>query len=122
MKIDCADAITLITGRLCVPIERLYQLYNEFLDENLYTHQLPRAFRYADPIVREQLQEFSAYLDGRSINGDNWQQEIRLAREKFGDEFELMTAAQAWQRLHPLDEPILKDKAVIVVETPEAKP
>jgi hypothetical protein len=121
MKVNCADAMTMITGNLCVPVDRVYALYNEFLDDNLYTHQLPRAGRFAEPIVREQLPELAAYLAGRKITPENWQQEIAAAREEFGDEFTIQTAAQAWQHMHPLDEPILKGKEVVVVDAPEAQ-
>jgi hypothetical protein len=121
VKINCADAMTMIAGSLCVSVDRVYALYNEFLDENLYTHQLPRAGRFSEPIVREQLPELAAYLADRTITPENWQGEISAARERFGDEFEIQTAAQAWQHIHPLEEPILKGKKVIVVEVPEVK-
>jgi hypothetical protein len=121
VKINCADAMTMIAGSLCVSVDRVYALYNEFLDENLYTHQLPRAGRFSEPIVREQLPELAAYLTGRTITPENWQDEIAAAREEFGDEFTIQTAAQAWQHIHALEEPILKGKKVVVVEVPEAK-
>jgi hypothetical protein len=122
VKINCSDAITLIKGNLCVPIDRLYELYNELLDENLYTHQLPRAGRFMQPIVKKQLSELNMYLADRVITAENWQEEVKAARERFGDVFEIATAGQAWDRLRPLEEPILKGKKVIVVEPPEPKP
>lgn len=121
MKINCADAMTMIEGNLCVSVDRLYALYNEFLNDNLYTHQLPRAGDFSQPIIREQLPELAAYLASRRVTPENWQQEVAAARERFGDEFEIQTAAQAWQHIHPLEEPILKGKKVVVVEVPEGQ-
>src|SRR5579875_2554334 len=122
MKINCADAITMIAGKLCVSVDRLYALYNEFLDDNLYTHQLHRAGRFAQPIVRKQLPELAAYLDGRRITEDNWQLALNAARARFGDEFQIEKPGYAWQHIHPMHEPILQGKKVIAVEISETRP
>lgn len=47
------QVITLGDGRLACGIGEVYEALNGLLDDDLMTHQLPRAGRFAEPHVRE---------------------------------------------------------------------
>jgi hypothetical protein len=132
MKIDCADAITLITGKLFVSVERLYTLYNSMTGDNLYTHQLPRAFKACCAPVRAELPALTEWLRGKygatkyrghedfdSHNTEfspKWEIVLGEARSKFGDSFEA-TPINDFERIHPLEELTRKvgtDKIIVV--------
>ena len=103
MKINCADAITIITGNLTVSVERLYTLYNELTGDNLYTHQLPRAGRAVEPHARRQFPELSEALKSRPIDTSNWTSVVAEMRGRFGDEFHIDPLTD-WQTINPLSE------------------
>ena len=103
MKISCADAITVITGRLCVSVDRLYALYNELTSDTLFTHQLVRAGRTCEPYVREQLPKLAEFLDCRDINPDTYKDVLRKARCVFGDSFDIEPFAN-WEQKNPIAE------------------
>lgn len=48
------QVITLGDGRLACEIGQVYEALNGLLDDNLMTHQLPRAARFVEPQVREE--------------------------------------------------------------------
>lgn len=103
MKINCAEAITLLTGSLTVPVERLYTLYNELTGDNLYTHQLPRAFKTCLPHAERAFPKMAEWLRERPINRDNWQQVVDATKQQFGDEFHLEPLTE-WQQIDPITE------------------
>ena len=107
MAINCADAFTLLTGRLAVPVERLYTLYNELTRDNLYTHQLPRAFRICRPSVAKQLPELARYCAHiePTVTTKNWMQCVEDVRSKFGDSFEI-EHVEDWCHKDPILEAI----------------
>jgi hypothetical protein len=126
MKISCADAITLITGKLFCSVDRLYTLYNELTGDNLYTHQLPRAYHACAPSVRKELPDLTASLRATYQADENfsefsgfspkWEKVLSNAREVFGNEFEVTPIAD-WEHIHPLEELTRKvgtDKIIVI--------
>jgi hypothetical protein len=112
MKINCADAITLITGRLFVSVDRLYKLYNAMTKDNLYTHQLPRAYKSCAPHVRKELPDLTASLRATYQADENfenciwfpkWEKVLANARKVFGDSFEV-TPLPSFEHIDPLEE------------------
>ena len=95
MRINCADAITLLTGNLTVPVERLYTLYNGLTGDNLFTHQLPRAFRACQPHAEQAFPRLAEWLrdPDRAITTENWRQIVAAAKKVFGDRFDLEPVA-----------------------------
>ena len=128
MKINCADAITLITGNLFCSVDRLYTLYNELTGDNLYTHQLPRAYRTCAPFIRKELPDLTASLRATyQANEDiafspEWEKVLVNAQKVFGDEFTVTPIAN-WEHVNPLEEltrMVGKDKIIVVDLGPEA--
>lgn len=61
-RFHIGDIITVITGRLVSPrhVEGLYDILNWMTDDNLFTHQLPRASRECTPSLRRQCPDIAA--------------------------------------------------------------
>lgn len=54
MDLTTRELITMGIGWLFCPIERVYEICNFLTGDNLFTHQLPRAFRMVEPILKKQ--------------------------------------------------------------------
>jgi hypothetical protein len=56
------DVLTAMTGRLVSPrhIEGVYDILNWMTGDSLFTHQLPRASREAEPVLRERFPDLAA--------------------------------------------------------------
>jgi hypothetical protein len=132
MEITCADAITLITGKLFCSVARLYEIFNELLSDNLYTHQLPRAARACCEPIRRELPELTEWLgakygvtkrtgieafdSGCTQFSPKWEIVLTEAKAKFGDSFEV-TKLDDFEHIHPLEELTRKvgtDKIIMV--------
>lgn len=53
MKFTTGEVISAGTGRLCCQMDGVYRILNYLTGDNLYTHQLPRAFKACEAWVRE---------------------------------------------------------------------
>lgn len=89
MKITCADAITMMAGKLLVDIGRLYELYNFLLNDNLMTHQLPQAKRKTDAYLRESLPAVAAYIDTAEYDKSKYKEYLANGVAILGDEFHI---------------------------------
>jgi hypothetical protein len=103
MTINCADAITLITENLMVPVERLYTLYNAMTGDSLFTHQLPRAFRACEPAARAAFPRLTEFTDANPITTENYRDVLRKAIMVCGDAFEIEPLAD-WVVRDPIEE------------------
>lgn len=125
INISCGDAITLITGKLFCSVDRLYTLYNKLTGDNLYTHQLPRAYLACAPHIRRELPDLTASLRATYQANENfeetefspkWEKVLENAKKVFGDEFHVTPIAD-WEHIHPLEELTRKigtDKIIVV--------
>lgn len=50
-EFDLATILSITTGRLLCPIDNVYEILNHMTDDNLYTHQLPRAREICGPVL-----------------------------------------------------------------------
>ena len=117
MKFTTAAVISAATGKLVCPIDRLYAIYNYLTGDNLFTHQLPRAYRACDSWVKEQC-PWTQELNVDLCNRDNWQAWLADAEQKYGAEHELAPLpAGIWQSCDPIQEAIelMEDKSKVVV-------
>jgi len=94
--VNCADLLTIITGRLFVRIERVYELYNGLTGDNLFTHQLPRASKFYAPLARMQYPEMTKWLESRTISRSNYLSVLAEATRTFGDVFGLTECGVEW--------------------------
>lgn len=116
MKMTCGELLSVGTGRLCCSIERIYELMNFLTGDNLYTHQLPRAFRECQPWVVSQF-PWLGTLDESKCNKDNWWGWVAGICMEHGDEFEVSALpAGRWTRVDPIQEAIemTEDKDKII--------
>jgi len=84
----------------------IYKMLNYLLDDNLYTHQIPRACRFVRGFViaqHPQLEEWELYDE--QINTDNWKKYLDMAEELFGKELELTPIPNSlWTYKDPIEE------------------
>lgn len=62
------------TSALCCPIGDLYDILNHLTGDNLFTHALPRAARFASPLVRAMFPALPESIDLTGIKeaSDPW--------------------------------------------------
>jgi phage host-nuclease inhibitor protein Gam len=119
MRVTTGEIISAGTGLLCCDLGRLYEVMNFLTGDNLFTHQLTRAFHVCEPWVKQQ-HPWLLELNTEDCTRENWQTWLAAAEDKFGRHHELFPLpGGAWEHCHPLDEPILKNKSVILIK-PEA--
>lgn len=69
-----AAVLSTITGRLLCEIGGVYEVLNWMTGESVYTHQIPRISREAEPVIlaaHPQLRE--AVREALLVNTENWQ-------------------------------------------------
>jgi hypothetical protein len=76
------------TGVLLCPIDQLYEILNYLCDDNLYTHQLPRAIDECRAALPKQL-PWLVDVDASGVNRENWSEWLNEQRVKYGWLFEL---------------------------------
>ena len=117
MKCTTAEIITVGLGRLCVPMERVCELMNFLTKDNLFTHQLPRAFLTCEAWVKQH-HPWLERLDESGCNGQTWRRWIADAELKYGKEHELQPLPDGqWLSCDPVKEAIewTEDKSRVVV-------
>lgn len=120
MKFTTGEIISAGTGRLCCQMEGVYKIMNFLTGDNLFTHQLPRAFRACQAWVRKQC-PWLENLNEADCTTETWKTWLADAESKYGKEHELepLPAGQ-WHQCDPIQEAVelMEDKSkVIVVKT-----
>lgn len=70
-----ADVLSTITGRLMGKIGGVYEVLNWMTGESVFTHQLPRISREAQPVVIAMHPTLQQAVDERDqVNPDNWEE------------------------------------------------
>jgi len=100
------EVLTALTGRLLCPIDGLYRVLNFLTGAELYTHQLPRAFRVCSPFVAQQHPDLAA-LDWSGVNADTWRAWLLEQEQRFGDTRPLTPIpVGAYEQQDPIDEAV----------------
>lgn len=100
------EVLTALTGRLLCPIDGLYRVLNFLTGDELYTHQLPRAFRTCRPYVAQQHPDLAA-LDYSGVNAATWRAWLLAQEQQFGDTRPLTPIpADAYEQQDPLEEAV----------------
>lgn len=120
MKFPIAQILSAGTGRLCCPMADLYFIYNFLTGDNLYTHQLPRAFKVCQPWMQQQC-PWLAQVDESGCSPETWRAWLADLTERFGAEHELQPLpASVWQSQDPIAELIaLVGPGKVIVVAPE---
>lgn len=111
----------------------IYEILNHITGDNLFTHVLPRAARFAAPLILEdhpELKPAGACLDSldRWLASDRtpdksegikmWLAELRMTFPDIKPEYEIASYADAWLSMNPLDElaAMVGPEKIVVVE------
>jgi hypothetical protein len=89
------------------------------LNENLYTHQLPRAGRFCRPFIIQQYPQLADWdLFDKQVTTENWKQMVEKAKEMFGDEMEIEKPPEGVfnhkDPIEELNEMVGKEKVIVV--------
>jgi hypothetical protein len=92
-----AVVLSTITGRLLCDIGGIYEVLSYMTGESVFTHQIPRISREAEPVIlaaHPHLRE--AVREAALVNPDNWQEWRDRWIERYGAEIAVpkMTAAE----------------------------
>lgn len=118
MKFTTGEVISAGLGRLCCSMDRVYVIMNFLTGDNLFTHQLPRAFRACEANVKQQCPWLND-LNEADCTTENWREWLAAVEAKVGHEHELQPVPpELWQRCNPITEAIQlmggKDNVVVV--------
>lgn len=84
------DILSITTGRLVSPtlIEGVYGILNFMTNDDLFTHQLPRAADECKPYLLRQFPQF-ADIDASVINRENWRTWLAEQVKRYGELFDV---------------------------------
>jgi hypothetical protein len=90
MQFDIGTILSISHDHLLTDIGSVYKILNFMLDENLFTHQLPRAGKFCRPFVLQQYPQLEDWniLD-KQVNKDNWKEMVEKAKQMFGSELDI---------------------------------
>jgi len=123
--------LSVTTGRLCCNIGEVYEILNHLTGDNLFTHVLPRAGRFAGPLILEQYPELCAASDallrldnmivGAKQRGEKpasvvgqWLESLNLPQH-----YDIPSYADRWLSFDPIEElATMVPREKIVVRSP----
>ena len=117
MEFSTGEIITAATGKLCCPMDRVYAILNFLTGDNLFTHQLPRAFRACQAHVQEQC-SWTKELDESRCTSETWEAFLSDAEKKYGTKHNLFPLPSGlWTAKDPIQEAeeMIGPERVIVV-------
>lgn len=136
MKFTLRKILNFADGRMLTSMEDIYEFANFMTGDDLFTHQLPRAFREIEPVLKKQLPFLATgdfdldtakltralhdATDKRAVIGV-WLAEMTA---KYGDEHEVTPLAD-WMKQNPISELIQMRESregIILVQAPDAQP
>jgi hypothetical protein len=136
-----AAVLTITTGRLVSSMDDVYEILNHITGDNLFTHVLPRALRFAAPLLLGEESPLPALVELRACNTcldkldfwvskdrtekktecvKMWLAELRILFPNLPESFDIPSCADRWMALDPMAElegMIGKEK--IIAATPE---
>ena len=102
-------------------MDRVYEIMNFLTGDNLFTHQLPRAFHACESWVKTQCPWLNE-LKESDCTKETWQAWLADAEARFGKEHELNPLPHGqWMQRDPIQEAVelMEDKKrVIVIQAP----
>lgn len=83
---ELGDVLSITTGRLVSSrlIDGVYDILNYMTDDDLYTHQLPRASKECRPYLFDQHPQL-VNVDATTVTGENWQTWLDEQKKLYGD-------------------------------------
>lgn len=119
MKFDIGTILSISHDHLLTPIDKVYEILNFMLDENLFTHQLPRAGMFCRPFILKQYPQLIDWdLYDKQVSIDNWQSMVEKAKQLFGEELEIeKPPSGVFTHKNPIEElseMVDKEKIIVV--------
>jgi hypothetical protein len=117
--------LSITHDKLLTEIGNVYEILNWMLDENLYTHQLPRAGKFCRPFLRAQLPQLEEWdIYDAQVNTENWRGMLNKAVTLFGETLEVeKPPPSVWTEKNPLDElaeMVGKEKVIVISQGDKA--
>lgn len=115
------DILTVTTGCLVSPrkIEGVYDILNFMTQDDIYTHQIPRAMKECKPNLLKQHPQLSD-VDASKVTPKNWQQWLSEQVAKFGGYLPVQQLPETDHLVkNPVEELVemVGPKKVFVIET-----
>jgi hypothetical protein len=111
------QVLSVTTGRLVCTMEGLYSIMNFLTGENLFTHQLVRAFDPCKKYVFEQYPGLTG-VDVSDVNKDNYMEKLSKLAEVYGDVFQLSPMPKGYYEpkdaIVELSEMVSHEKIIVV--------
>lgn len=105
------------SGILMCEIGGVYEILNFLTGDNLFTHQLPRAFRECRPHILRQHPTLAEF-DEKSVTSENWRSKLEEARIKFGEALDLEPIPRddhaVKDPLKELEDMVGKDRVIVI--------
>lgn len=109
--------LTALSGiMLAADVSEVYEILNFLVDDDLYTHQLPRAFSYVQPYLKLQFPQFENIQWG-TVDKDTWKEFVVDLEAQHGSTLDVCAInTHGWQHVHPIEElgNMMGDKPIIV--------
>lgn len=105
-KFHLGDILTVTTGKLVAPrmMEAVYEILNFLTQDNLYTHQIPRALRFCGPLLLEQLPQLKE-VDSSNLNASNAWDWLDKQVARYGEHLEIESLPEgSWTQKDPIAE------------------
>ncbi len=120
MKFHIGDILSITTGRLVSPshIDGVYKILNYMTEDNLFTHQLPRASKECEPFLLDEFPQL-ANVNASKVTPDNLEEWLQKQVDEFGEMFEVTPIPKRWhKKKNPITElqEMNRDKPIIVVK------
>lgn len=89
-KFHLSDILTITTGKLVSTrhMEGVFDILNYMTDDNLFTHQLPKANQECIQYLLEQYPQLKD-INSNEVNSNNWKEWLNEQINKFGEELEV---------------------------------
>ena len=110
--------LSVVTGILLCDIEEVYKIMSWMTGQNLMTHQLPRAFEPCKEFLVSRFPNLKDIHVPENFKPEECLRYCNNLETLLPSEFEIpvMPKGEFYTPMHPLDEPILKGKNVIVIQ------
>lgn len=106
MKFNIGIVLSISHSKLLTEVGNVYEILNYMLDDNLFTHQLPRAGRFCQKFVVAEHPQLEKWDDfNEQITPENYKEYLEKAKAMFGEELEISKVpGGVWTYKEPVEE------------------
>lgn len=101
-----AKVLSTVTGTLVSNIGGVYEVLNWMTGESLFTHQLPRVSREAQPVLVAAHPSLQQAIDEvEQVTSENWQEWLQKWEDRYGPTIAVpKMSSDAHERIDPISE------------------